>query len=68
MEFKVASDRMVNALTLQEKTLAKQYAEAIFLEVESRTVRVISCHIHEPAANLKRRCIFVLQFSGLTSL
>ncbi|KAK5661826.1 hypothetical protein OQA88_9928 [Cercophora sp. LCS_1] len=37
-EFKIASDRMVNGFTLQESKLAKEYAEAIFLEAGSGTV------------------------------
>lgn len=38
MSFKIASDQMVNGFTLQEKTFAKDYAEAAYLDADSRTV------------------------------
>ncbi|KAK4663532.1 hypothetical protein QC763_609220 [Podospora pseudopauciseta] len=37
MNFKIASDQMVNGFTLQEKTFAKDYAEAAYLDADSRT-------------------------------
>ncbi|KAK0665601.1 hypothetical protein QBC41DRAFT_282591 [Cercophora samala] len=49
MEFKIASDRMINGLTLQEKTLAKEYAEAAFLEVKTRTA-----YLRSPVQRLDR--------------
>ncbi|KAK4165504.1 hypothetical protein QBC43DRAFT_208068 [Cladorrhinum sp. PSN259] len=51
MDFKIASDRMVDGFTLQEKRLAKQYGEASHLDPESRTAHG-QAYIRSPVQRL----------------